>query len=77
LLGIESALSPSTVSRLNQQFKVEYEAWGALASGCGETVPNGEIRSAFDLAVTAQARKEMAVLLRRRKVRERAVTGMK
>lgn len=28
LLGTESALSPSTVSRLNQQFKVEYEAWG-------------------------------------------------
>jgi transposase-like protein len=28
LLGTESALSPSTVSRLNQQFKAEYEAWG-------------------------------------------------
>jgi transposase-like protein len=28
LLGAESALSPSTVSRLNQQFKAEYEAWG-------------------------------------------------
>ena len=28
LLGAESALSPSTVSRLNQQFKVEYEVWG-------------------------------------------------
>lgn len=27
LLGSESALSPSTVSRLNQQFKEEYEAW--------------------------------------------------
>jgi Transposase and inactivated derivatives len=27
LLGSESALSPSTVSRLNQQFKAEYEAW--------------------------------------------------
>ena len=27
LLGAESALSPSTVSRLNQQFKVEYDAW--------------------------------------------------
>ena len=27
LLGAESALSPSTVSRLNQQFKAEYEAW--------------------------------------------------
>jgi len=27
LLGAESALSPSTVSRLNQQFKAEYEDW--------------------------------------------------
>lgn len=27
LLGAESALSPSTVSRLNQQFKAEYEVW--------------------------------------------------
>jgi len=27
LLRAESALSPSTVSRLNQQFKAEYEAW--------------------------------------------------
>ena len=27
LLGSESALSPSTVSRLNQQFKAEYEVW--------------------------------------------------
>jgi transposase-like protein len=27
LLGAEAALSPSTVSRLNQQFKAEYAAW--------------------------------------------------
>ena len=27
LLGTEAALSPSTVSRLNQQFKAEYETW--------------------------------------------------
>jgi putative transposase len=27
LLGQQAALSPSTVSRLNQQFKAEYEAW--------------------------------------------------
>jgi len=28
LLGAQAALSPSTVSRLNQQFKAEYAAWG-------------------------------------------------
>jgi transposase-like protein len=27
LLGAEAALSPSTISRLNQQFKQEYDAW--------------------------------------------------
>lgn len=31
LLGAEAALSPSTVSRLNQQFKEEFAAWQARA----------------------------------------------
>jgi transposase-like protein len=29
LLGEEAALSPSTISRLNQKFKAEYEEWRA------------------------------------------------
>lgn len=37
LLGAEASLSPSTVSRLNQEFKGEYEAW-AKSSLAGVTI---------------------------------------
>lgn len=50
---------------------------GALADGRGQEVSNGQIRSAFDLAVATETREEMASFLRRGKVRERAIARMK
>ena len=64
-------------SSANEQCDRKPVRGSAVADRRGETIPDGEIRSAFDLAVTAEARKEVAAVLRGGEMREGEVTGMK